>query len=74
MTGLQAIFKGSEEEALALIGAISRNCTCQKPMGMLRSVCALHLALAHDQKLLDDLLFARWRVAELQAQEFMEPE
>jgi hypothetical protein len=62
---------GTQEESLALIGAIARNCTCEFGlMGVRLSLCPPHQMLSQDQRALNGLLFARRMARRLRAEEF----
>lgn len=67
----QAVFHGTEEEALALLQAIDRNCVCNRPLGILvGDPCLTHMMLVDQQRQLDGLLFARRNVDKLLVEEF----
>ena len=67
----EAVFRGTEEEAIALYTAIGRNCTCDRPMGVLiGDLCPPHKMLTHEQRQLDGLLFMRRNVERLWLEEF----
>jgi hypothetical protein len=62
---------GTQEESLALIAAIARNCTCEFGlMGVRLSLCPPHQMLSQDQRALNGLLFARRMAGRLRAEEF----
>jgi len=65
------LWHGSQTEALELLQALSRNCSCVvSPEGMRLATCAPHEMLARDQRAIDGLLFARRIVARLRHEEF----
>lgn len=65
------LWHGSQTEALDLLQALSRNCTCIVTMeGVRLSTCAPHHMLASEQRAIDGLLFARRIAARLQHEEF----
>jgi hypothetical protein len=65
------LWHGTQTEALELLQALSRNCSCVVTAeGVRLSTCAPHEMLASDQRAVDGLLFAR-RIAErLRGEEF----
>jgi hypothetical protein len=65
------LWHGTQTEALELLQALSRNCSCVVTAeGVRLSTCAPHEMLSSDQRAIDGLLFAR-RIAErLRAEEF----
>jgi hypothetical protein len=65
-----AVWHGSDVEQLALVSAISRNCSCEfdeldRRLGM----CPAHRMLMEDQRALNGLLFARHIAMRLTAEE-----
>ena len=65
------VWHGTQDEALALVDALARNCTCQFGMMNVRlSTCPGHTALVEDQGFLDRLLFERRDAARLRAEEW----
>jgi hypothetical protein len=65
------LWHGSQTEALELLQALSRNCSCVVTAeGVRLSTCAPHDMLASDQRAVDGLLFARRIAARLRAEEF----
>jgi hypothetical protein len=65
------LWHGTQPEALELLQALSRNCSCVVTAeGVRLSTCAPHEILSGDQRAVDGLLFAR-RIAErLRSEEF----
>jgi hypothetical protein len=64
------VWNGTEAESLELLKAIARHCACEyAASGACIRVCAPHDALAHSQRFLDGLLFARRIGARLIAEE-----
>jgi hypothetical protein len=60
MLWAQPVWKGTEAESHALLGAIARNCVCEfADTGALVRACPAHHALVHSQRFLDGLLFGR---------------
>jgi len=57
-----AAWKGTQLEQSELLQAVAANCQCVEADGVTRQPCAPHRMLT-DQRMLDDLLFAR-RLAE----------
>ena len=58
------LWHGTQTEALELLQALSRNCSCVVTAeGVRLSTCAPHEMLSSDQRAVDGLLFAR-RIAE----------
>ena len=71
----QVVWNGTQEESLALVNAIARNCTCEFGlMGVRLSTCAPHRMLTEDQRALNGLLFARKMVDRLLREEFSSAE
>ena len=66
-----ALWHGTQAEALELLQSLSRNCSCiVSPEGVRVSTCAPHQMLSSDQRAVDGLLFARRIAARLRAEEF----
>jgi hypothetical protein len=67
----QAIWRGTQEEAMALVNAVARNCTCEFGlMGVRIRACEPHRMLTEDQRALDGLLFVRRFADRLRREEF----
>ena len=65
------LWHGSQTEALELLQALSRNCSCVVTAeGVRLSTCAPHQMLSTDQRAIDGLLFARRIAARLRSEEF----
>jgi len=65
------LWHGSQTEALELLQALSRNCSCVVTAeGVRLSTCAPHQMLSSDQRAIDGLLFARRIAARLRGEEF----
>jgi hypothetical protein len=65
------LWHGSQTEALELLQALSRNCSCVVTAeGVRLSTCAPHEMLSSDQRAIDGLLFARRIAARLRMEEF----
>src|SRR6185503_9192153 len=65
------LWHGTQTEALELLQALSRNCSCVVTAeGVRLSTCAPHEMLSSDQRAIDGLLFARRIAARLRAEEF----
>jgi hypothetical protein len=65
------LWHGTQTEALELLQALSRNCSCVVTAeGVRLSTCAPHDMLATDQRAIDGLLFARRIAARLRSEEF----
>jgi hypothetical protein len=65
------LWHGSQTEALELLQALSRNCSCVVTAeGVRLSTCAPHEMLSSDQRAIDGLLFARRIAARLRSEEF----
>jgi hypothetical protein len=65
------LWHGSQTEALELLQALSRNCSCVVTAeGVRLSTCAPHQMLSSDQRAIDGLLFARRIAGRLRAEEF----
>jgi len=65
------IWHGTQTEALELLQALSRNCSCViTAEGVRLSTCAPHDMLASEQRAVDGLLFARRIAAQLRSEEF----
>jgi hypothetical protein len=75
VVGVSAIvWHGTEDDALDLMNALARNCTCELgPEGERVVTCAAHQVIA-DQRALDRLLFARFIADRLRSQEWSEQE
>jgi hypothetical protein len=68
------IWRGDQQEALELLGAVARHCTCAiDARGLRYSSCPSHRMLVEDQRALDGLLFARWLADRLRGEEFGPP-
>ncbi|HYW87410.1 MAG TPA: hypothetical protein VFB50_06560 [Chloroflexota bacterium] len=63
-------WKGSTDEALALLHALREHCDCHVEQGRTVAPCAGHTMLARDQRAIDGLLFMRRMAARLLAEEF----
>lgn len=64
VTGHEAIWQGTEQEAAELLAILKENCACQfNTSGARTSTCAGHAALVHDQRFINALVFYR-RIAE----------
>jgi hypothetical protein len=63
-------WKGTTDEALALLHALREHCDCHVEQGRTVAPCAGHQMLARDQRAVDGLLFMRRMAARLLAQEF----
>jgi len=66
-------WKGTTDEALALLHALREHCDCQVEQGRTVAPCAGHTMLARDQRAVDGLLFMRRMAARLLAEEFAVP-
>ena len=65
------LWHGTQTEALELLQALSRNCSCVVTAeGVRLSTCAPHEMLSSDQRAIDGLLFARRIAAQLRSEEF----
>jgi hypothetical protein len=65
------LWHGSQTEALELLQALSRNCSCVVTAeGVRLSTCAPHQMLSSDQRAIDGLLFARRIADRLRSEEF----
>src|SRR6185295_9142372 len=65
------LWHGTQTEALELLQALSRNCSCViTAEGVRLSTCAPHEMLSSDQRAVDGLLFARRITARLRREEF----
>ena len=68
------LWHGSQTEALELLQALSRNCSCVVTAeGVRLSTCPPHQMLSCDQRAIDGLLFARRIAARLRTEEFSPP-
>lgn len=64
------VWKGTQEESVALTLAAGNNCECRMgDFGRRIYTCPSHLLIEGDQKQMDHLLFARRIVARLKAEE-----
>ena len=63
-------WKGTSDEALALLHALREHCDCHVEQGRTVAACAGHLMLALDQRAVDGLLFMRRMAPRLLAEEF----
>ena len=63
-------WKGTTDEALALLHALREHCACHVEQGRTVAPCAGHTMLARDQRAVDGLLFMRRMAARLLAEEF----
>jgi hypothetical protein len=65
------LWHGTQTEALELLQALSRNCSCVVTAeGVRLSTCAPHEMLSSDQRAVDGLLFARRIAVRLRSEEF----
>ncbi len=65
------LWHGTQTEALELLQALSRNCSCVVTAeGVRLSTCAPHEMLSSDQRAIDGLLFARRIAVRLRGEEF----
>jgi hypothetical protein len=65
------LWHGTQTEALELLQALSRNCSCVVTAeGVRLSTCAPHDMLTTDQRAIDGLLFARRIASRLRGEEF----
>jgi hypothetical protein len=65
------LWHGSQTEALDLLQALSRHCSCVvSAEGVRVSTCPPHQMLSVDQRAIDGLLFARRIAVRLQREEF----
>ena len=65
------LWHGTQTEALELLQALSRNCSCVVTAeGVRLSTCPPHEMLSSDQRAIDGLLFARRIAAQLRTEEF----
>lgn len=62
-------WNGTQTEYSELLVAISRNCDCQRPMGVVLKKCGPH-AMLDEQHALDLLVFGKRMSAALQEEEF----
>lgn len=68
------LWHGTQTEALELLQALSRNCSCVVTAeGVRLSTCAPHEMLSTNQRAIDGLLFARRIAARLRSEEFSRP-
>ncbi len=63
-------WKGTTDEALALLHALREHCECQVEQGRTVAPCGGHVMLAMDQRAVDGLLFMRRMAPRLLAEEF----
>ena len=63
-------WKGTTDEALALLHALREHCECRVDGGRIVAACASHTMLAFDQRAVDGLLFMRRMASRLVAEEF----
>jgi len=63
-------WKGTTEEALALLQALQVHCECPREQDRTTAACPSHAMLTHDQRAIDGLLFMRRMAARLLAEEF----
>jgi hypothetical protein len=68
-----AAWHGTAREMEQLTTAISEHCTCPPTIGP-SGLCAAHLLLFEDQRVLDRLLFARNIADRLRGEEFQMPD
>jgi hypothetical protein len=65
------IWHGTQTEALELLQALSRNCSCVITVeGVRLTTCPPHDMLTSEQRAVDGLLFARRIATQLRAEEF----
>jgi hypothetical protein len=65
------LWHGTQTEALELLQALSRNCSCVVTAeGVRLSTCAPHQMLSSDQRAVDGLLFGRRIATRLREEEF----
>jgi hypothetical protein len=65
------LWHGTQSEALELLQALSRHCSCVVTTeGIRLSTCVPHEMLVSDQRAIDGLLFARRIAPRLRAEEF----
>jgi hypothetical protein len=68
---ISVLWHGSQTEALELLQALSRNCSCVVTAeGVRLATCAPHEMLSTDQRAIDGLLFGRRIAARLRNEEF----
>ena len=61
---------GTRQEQLAVLRAVTRNCTCEfGPLYKRISVCSAHRMLAEDQRAVSGLVFGRRMAERLQCEE-----
>lgn len=66
---VETVWHGSVQEASDLANALANNCDCEfGQMGVRVATCRAH-AMVEDQRVLDGLLFARYMVDRLIAEE-----
>jgi hypothetical protein len=66
-------WKGTTDEALALLHALREHCNCHVDQGRTVAPCAGHSMLALDQRAVDGLLFMRRMAPRLLSEEFNLP-
>jgi hypothetical protein len=65
------LWHGTQTEALELLQALGRNCSCViTAEGVRLTTCAPHQMLSSDQRAIDGLLFARRIATTLRSEEF----
>ncbi|MDQ3811457.1 MAG: hypothetical protein M3336_14320 [Chloroflexota bacterium] len=71
MASKSVLWHGTQAEAVELLQALSRNCSCViSAEGVRLSTCAPHEMLSTSQRAVDGLLFARRIAARLRSEEF----
>ena len=71
MVAPQTLFYGTQEETIALVNAIARNCGCSFGlMGVRTSTCVPHEMLVNDQRALNGLLWMHRDAKRLRREEF----
>jgi hypothetical protein len=71
-TRLTIEWNGTAQESIDLMRVVSRNCSCE--FGLTRAgatPCGAHRMLTEDRRALNGLLFSRWMVAKLRAEEWL---
>jgi hypothetical protein len=66
----QITWKGTPDEALALLHALRAHCECRVEQGRTIASCAGHRMLANEQRAIDGLVFMRRIAPRLLAAEF----
>jgi hypothetical protein len=69
-----AVWKGTADEALALLQAVKAHCGCETSRVRTLAPCTTHTMLASDQRALDGLVFMRRMAPRLVREEFEAPE